>query len=300
MEIELPNDLVSAIEERRIIPFIGAGFSKNIHSDIPNWSEVINESAELLDYDYDILKLQGDFYQIAEYLSLKGELGNLYNKLYRKIESSKYKVEHSKPHQLLPYLDVQSIYTTNWDSWIEVGFKNQQIPFSKIITHEDFVKSAKTKSVYRSTSPDLLYDQAALDKIKNKYRETVIVKFHGDFNNHDSIVFRESNYYDRLDFEHPLDIRLRSEIIGKSMLFIGYSFSDTNVRYVWHKLNKMMKNISNIKKTKSYFVTHFNNPLLREVFTQNNIETILLNPRDIPENIKSLFEKIIEIQLNSD
>jgi hypothetical protein len=296
--MELPNSLIEAIEQRRLVPFIGAGFSKNIHNDIPSWSEVIYQSSDLLGYDPEILKIQGDYLQIAEYLDIKDKLGKLYNKLSKQIENSSYSVKNSLPHQLLPYIDVQSIYTTNWDSWIEAGFVDQKIPYSKIVKTEDFVNPSE---VYvppiRLDSDLLVYPTGELPNIKTKHRDTTIVKFHGDFNNTASIVFKESHYFDRLDFEQPLDIRLRSEMIGKAMLFIGYSFSDLNVRYIWHKLNKMMKNIQNDQIVKSYFVTHFNNPLLIEVFKRNNIETILLNPRDLTEDIKILFEKIIKIQM---
>lgn len=294
MQIEFSENLVEAISERRLIPFIGAGFSKNININIPTWAEAINQAAELLGYDSDILKVQGDYLQIAEYLDIKRKLGQLYSKLDKEIDNPAFQVADSLPHLLLPYIDAQSIYTTNWDCWIEEGFKNQQIPFLKIVSHEDFVKP----EIFRPTRSDIsrcLYKE--LKSIKKNFNETAIVKFHGDFGNHASIVFKESHYYDRLDFEHPLDIKLRSDMIGKSMLFIGYSFSDPNIRYVWHKLNKMMKNVVPDENVRSFFVTHLNNPLLIEVFKKKNIETILLNPRNVKEDIQKLFEQIIEIQM---
>ncbi|MCD8493636.1 MAG: SIR2 family protein, partial [Geovibrio sp.] len=62
---------------------------------------------------------------------------------------------------------------------------------------------------------------------------TQIVKFHGDFDNDDSLVLDESSYYERLEFETPLDIKLRSDVLGKSVLFIGYSLADVNLRFLF-------------------------------------------------------------------
>lgn len=66
-------------------------------------------------------------------------------------------------------------------------------------------------------------------KIDNN--KTQIIKFHGDFDDDSSIVLDETSYFQRLEFETPLDIKFRSDVLGKSVLFIGYSLSDINIRY---------------------------------------------------------------------
>jgi hypothetical protein len=297
MNFELPSGFEEAVKERRLLPFIGAGFSKNVNRKFPNWTDVISRAATLLEYDSEILMAQGDYLQIAEYLDVKGLLGELYNSLSKEMDDEKkYDITISKPHLLLPYLDVPFIFTTNWDSWIERGFENQKVPYSKIITHENFVSPRKYRLRPDEDTSSSLYSRDKVSTIRQKFSETTIVKYHGDFSNHDSIVFKEGHYYDRLDFEHPLDIKLRSEIIGRSVLFIGYSFSDPNVRRVWHKLNKVMKEIDSRDHIRSFFVTHLNNPLLIEVFKKKDIETILLSPKDIKGNLEELFQYIIELQ----
>lgn len=301
MDLDLPSSFQEAVRERRIIPFIGAGFSKNIDSSLPNWSEVIHRAAELLDYDPPILTAQGDQYQIAEYLQIKKQLGGLYNVLAKEFERDDLDVAKSKPHLLLPYLDVPFIFTTNWDAWIEKGFEHEGISYAKIITHDDFVspRTYRPKPGKPGGSPKSpLYPKGKFGAIRQKFKDTTIVKYHGDFSDHQSIVFQESHYYDRLDFEHPLDIKLRSEIIGRSVLFMGYSFSDTNVRYIWHKLKKLVKTIDPENKIRSFFVTHLNNPLLIEVFRTKNIDTILLPPKDLTTHLSGLLEYMIEQQMS--
>lgn len=51
-----PKHLLNAAAERRLLPMIGAGFSKNIDPKIPDWGEVINIAAEDLGYDPEIMR----------------------------------------------------------------------------------------------------------------------------------------------------------------------------------------------------------------------------------------------------
>jgi hypothetical protein len=296
MALKLSDDFVESVKERRLLPFVGAGFSKNVHNDFPGWAEVIRRGAELLEYDHEVLTTQGDYLQIAEYLHAKSRLGTLYHDLARRLDDDRYDISSSRPHLLLPYLDVPSIFTTNWDSWIEKGFQHERISYSKVVTQHDFA-SRRTETP-RGAAPKPAYPRIKLPKIRTRYDQTAIVKFHGDFSEHSSIVFRETDYFDRLDFEHPLDLKLRAEIIGRSVLFIGYSFSDPNVRYIWHKLTKLMNTMDGADHVKSFFVTHLNNPLQIELFRRKGIETILLTPSAIGAELAMLFEQMIDLQMS--
>src|SRR3954463_15916107 len=65
---------------------------------------------------------------------------------------------------------------------------------------------------------------------------TQIVKFHGDFDDDGSLVITETDYFNRLAFDAPLDVKFRSDALGKTVLFIGYSMTDLNIRLLLHKL----------------------------------------------------------------
>ncbi len=172
----------------------------------------------------------------------------------------------------------------------------EQIPYSKIVTHDHFVSPDTFEADIKALiSPQ--YTSEQIKKSRTKFNETFIVKFHGDFSDFNSIVYTENQFYERQNFEHPLDIRLRSEIVGRSVLFVGYSFSDPNIRYIWYKLNQLVQNIKYETPPKSYFVTYFNNPLQVELFKKRNIETILLNPMDKKGELEKLLEYIISIQM---
>lgn len=112
---------------------------------------------------------------------------------------------------------------------------------------------------------------------------TQIIKFHGDFDSDDSIVLTESSYFDRMDFETPLDIKLRSDILGKSLLFIGYSLSDINMRYMLYKLNKIWQGNNNSLPPKSYIFMTTPNPIQEKIWESRNIVPIVgenSNPSD--------------------
>src|SRR5262249_30891852 len=120
----------------------------------------------------------------------------------------------SGPHVDLINLGAPQIYTTNFDDAIEETFRIVKEPV----------------------------DVVALPKHVANFdpNKTQIVKYHGDMRHENTLVLTESSYYSRLDFESPMDLKFRSDILGKSVLFMGYSFSDINIRIIWFKLIRMM------------------------------------------------------------
>jgi hypothetical protein len=104
------------------------------------------------------------------------------------------------------------IYTTNYDNNLEVAFR---------LHKRDFVKIANTR-----------------DLAKPAEGLTQIVKFHGDFDDDQSLVIAETDYFDRLSFDSPLDIKFRADALGRSLPFIGYSLTDMNIRLLLHHMWK--------------------------------------------------------------
>lgn len=65
---------------------------------------------------------------------------------------------------------------------------------------------------------------------------TQIVKFHGDFEDDQSLVIAESDCFDRLGSTSPLDIKLWADALARTILFTAYSMSDPDIRLLLHKL----------------------------------------------------------------
>ena len=209
MNMQPITELGRAIRERRAILFVGAGVSISVG--LPSWEMLIRQMAEELGLDGELALQRDRFQTLAEYYRLKhGSIGPLRSWMDRNWSVSREKVEHSELHRLIVSLDFPIIYTTNYDRNLEVAFD---------LYGRDYVKVANARDVA----------QARQDV-------TQIVKFHGDFDDDASLVLTETDYLDRLSFDSPLDVKFRSDALGRTILFIGYSLSDMNIRLLLHRL----------------------------------------------------------------
>lgn len=295
MTVLLPSEYEDAARERKIVPFVGAGFSKNISPHMPNWEEVMDIVAKTLGYDPDVLSLHGDYLQIAQYLKIRGKEGVVYSELQNLFHLPTMSVSASRPHRLLPYVDAPAIFTTNWDYWIERSFEHEGVPYIKIVGSRDFYDREVVTPGTSTTNPPL-YDSSRRARILREYPATHIVKFHGDFTDHQSVVFTEDKYFDRMAFEDPLDLFLRSEILGRSVLFVGYSFTDRNIRFIWHRLRRIMASVPDRAKRPSYLITSGASNVQQEVMQQLGIHLIQVPPDAVGDGISEVLEKTIEWQ----
>lgn len=249
----MKSELIDSIKNKDVILFVGAGVSKNLN--LPTYSELIDEMARRLDYDPAIFNAlgNGDYLSLAEYFYLQqGSLGPLRSWMDRQWHSSDIDISKSEIHKLIVELNFPIIYTTNFDRWLEHTYEYYKKPYVKIA------------------------NVAEIAKVNSNKNETQIIKFHGDFDEDNSIVLTESSYFNRLDFETPLDIKLRSDSLGKSILFIGYSLSDINIRYMLYKLDRQWKE-SGIEhaRPKSYIFLTQPNPIKERLLEKRGIIPIV-------------------------
>ncbi len=233
---------------------------------LPSWERLIDKLARDLGFDTEVFMTYGDHLTLAEYYKLNKGIGPLRSWMDRKWHNTdKVDITESRIHQLIVELDFPIIYTTNYDRWIEFAFDAYQKAYIKIA------------------------DVADIKRIRED--ATQIIKFHGDFDNDSSIVLTETSYFDRLDFETPLDIKLRADVLGKSILFIGYSLSDINIRYLLYKLNKMWKASNNLDaKPKSFILLINPNPIQERVLEQRGIVPIISQDEDPGKGLANFLE----------
>lgn len=126
-------------------------------------------------------------------------------------------------------------------------------------------------------------------------RDTVqIIKFHGDIMAEDSIVLSESQYFSRLNFDTSLDIKLRADMLGKSILFIGYSLSDINVRLMLYRLNQLWESSIAEKGQIVYFLTN-QNPIQEKILKSIGIDPIYSKGSDRTEETVNFLKILFNV-----
>jgi len=250
----------------KLVPFIGAGLSARFN--IPSWSQLIDLIANELGWDAEVFKLSGTFLQLAEYyVAVKGSIGPLRSKMDKLFNPADDQILASKSHMKLVDLGFPLIYTTNFDEIIERSFKLRGKVFRTIASIDDI-------------------QEAPSDVAQ-------IVKFHGTFSDDKSLVVTETNYFDRLDFESPLDIKLRADMLGKSLLFIGYSFSDLNIRLMLYKLSKLRREHKLSERLPTAIMTSFGpTEVERELLAKWDVLIVELDPIDRDRSMDGLWEKL--------
>ena len=263
------DELARAIKERQVMLFAGAGLSMAVG--LPSWRELIAQMGEELDVDpQEFIALDRSYQTLAEYYRLKrGSIGPLRSWMDRNWSVSEKKVSQSRLHELIVALDFPIIYTTNYDANLEVAFRLHQREFVKVTNARDVAN----------------------------VREGVaqIVKFHGDFDDDRSRVLAESDYFDRLNFDSPLDIKFRADSLGRTILFVGYSMSDLNIRLLLYRLWQTWRNSGRERdRPRSFVFMSRPNPVQEAVLGQWGISPLSGHSEDPQEALTAFLKDLQE------
>lgn len=262
------EEIKDAYSRRRLLLFVGAGLSRGLG--LPSWSELIDHMAKELEFEPEIYRTFGDYLTLAGYYRIQKGLGGLRSWMDREWHSKDKDVSISKIHELIAKLDVDHIYTTNYDRWIEHAFEHWGHPHVKIANVGDL-----------ATKPQ---------------KGTQIVKLHGDFDDDASLVLDETSYFERLEFESPLDIKLRSDTLGKSVLFLGYSLNDINIRLLFYKLANLWKKERVVQQPASFIFFHRPNPIQQAILERWNIKVISPKSDDSTRELEELLAALVEVR----
>jgi hypothetical protein len=133
----IPDELVDSIRDRQTLLFAGAGLSMSLK--LPSWAELIAHLASEVGYDPDVFASLGDNLQLAEFYKIKKtSLGPLRSWLDRKWHANESQVDTSRAHQAIINLKFPTIYTTNYDRWLEIAFDRKNVKRVKVANVGDF------------------------------------------------------------------------------------------------------------------------------------------------------------------
>ena len=78
-----------------------------------------------------------------------------------------------------------------------------------------------------------------------------------------------------------MDLKLRSDLLGRTILFIGYSFSDPNVSYLFHVVQRMLRELPDtLRAPRAYIVLADPSDFERKLFAARSIDVIATGSAD--------------------
>ncbi len=275
---ELLETIKDSYGNDNLIPFIGAGFSKNANQNFPDWNQFVEKLfVDNLPKYFDMIKTlfpggnypidAPEFYGVAKFRE-KNPLSDYDSTEVRKIITddiqkiiSDYDINitQSEAHELLVTM-FPIIYTTNWDELIEEAMKHFCGGCNCI--------SSLTK-YFSEKDP--------------KYGS--LIKMHGSIGaDASNMVATAKDYLDLLHNQHknyPLNIKFQNESFHKDFLFIGFGFADPNINNLLYPIAAAFKKekIQHKHRPKVYMLNfHKFNPIMVEYYKEfKNIEIYCIN-----------------------
>ena len=192
------------IKEENAAIFAGAGLSAPVG--YVNWADLLKPLAEEIGID---VSRENDLVSIAQYY--KNEKTNRSEINNRIIEEFSAEVNGTENHKILARLPIGTYWTTNYDSVIEDTLKDS----GKIV--------------------DKKYTVEHLSVTKPK-RDVIVYKMHGDKENPSKAILLKEDYEIYHKTFAPFITALSGDLVSKTFLFIGFSFTDPNLDYILSRI----------------------------------------------------------------
>lgn len=248
----LMNQIIEQIEKIQqinsndnLVIFVGAGVSKN--SGVCSWWELVKEIADKigenkctsckikdlicgkcgdqielcsidgynckLKYDFsaeDFLRIPQHFYE--SFGDTEEEKKPYYDFLKDKFCSDEYKTNIID--EIIVTLQPEHIITTNYDHLLE-NVNDPRVSKYAVITKDDDILSKKGRNY--------------------------IVKMHGDIDDIENIVLKEDDYLNYSQNHIIIETFIKSLLIDKTFLFVGYSLNDNNLKLIMSYIDFFVK-----------------------------------------------------------
>lgn len=239
--LKLLNEISDLCSENRIIPFLGAGCSASILN--CDWDSLMNEIVA----QYNISD-SGNMKIAQRFIDQYGK-DKFCEFLKDKLSINDFDDDKGYVYLAVASMAIGTIYTTNQDNVMEKCCEKHGFKYKSIITIEDLISA--------------------------KIGEGLYLKYHGDYSIPESVVFSEEDYLDRIDDkDYFIDVKLKADMLGRNILFIGYSFRDINLKLFFRRLKNVFGRIP-----RSYMIVWELSDELQKECNKYNIE--IINPKEI-------------------
>ncbi|MBN1925710.1 MAG: SIR2 family protein [Prolixibacteraceae bacterium] len=198
------NDYVEKLRQGTATIFVGAGMSKA--AGFVDWKGLLRDIANELGLKIDE---EPDLISVAQFHKNKNNNRNkIDEKIVNEFTDADFETEN---HRIIARLPYSTIWTTNYDDLIE----------------DAHVKINKKVDV-KSEVDDLF--------VNRNNRSCIVYKMHGDKDKPSKAVLLKEDYEKYYYTHEPFVSLLNSELITKSFLFVGFSFTDPNINYIFGRL----------------------------------------------------------------
>lgn len=261
------SKIVDKIVEKRLVLFLGAGVSAAA-AGLPSWRKLVEEMGQELTYDEEVFLNSDDYLMLAEFFKLNKGINVFTELMKRKWKVDDEILKNNQIYSNIRRLNLPVIYTTNFDNCFERSQNLDDIypRYETVFDLDSFI-----------TRDDKL----------GRY-----MKFHGDIDHDNTIVLSEEQYYERMDFNSFMDICLQSDIMGRSVLFLGYSLSDINIKLLLYRIRRTMKDQ---KVPESYIFVDKPDDIRSRVLAQTKgIRTVLSPMTNRKESLNKFLQDLVE------
>ncbi|MBI5791878.1 MAG: SIR2 family protein [Rhodocyclales bacterium] len=203
------NSFASDIADGTAAIFAGAGLS--VASGYVNWAELLRDIAEELGLDVD---RETNLVAVAQYhLNERRNRTRINQKII-----DEFSVGHvlNENHKVLARLPIATYWTTNYDLMIEKALEAA----GKVVDVKHTVEHLKKTQ---------------------RGRHAVVYKMHGDVSDPDKAVLTKDDYEGYFRDREPFVTALAGDLVAKTFLFVGFSFTDPNIDYVMSRIRVVLR-----------------------------------------------------------
>jgi hypothetical protein len=199
---------LNEIEDGNAAILAGAGLS--IDAGYVDWKTLLHPLANELGLSLDLEK---DLVSVAQFFCNSNNRNRITQNLIDELGTAAAPTQN---HQILASLPIDTYWTTNYDRLIEDALKAE----GKVV--------------------DAKYNKDQLANTK-RGRDVVLYKMHGDIENPQQTTLTKDEY-ERYPFTHaPFITALSGDLVSKTFLFLGFSFSDPNLDYILSRIRVNFK-----------------------------------------------------------
>lgn len=234
LTISYIKEIQEASEQNRLVVFVGAGASCD--AGVPLWNDLVSQMAKVLPQE---IQAKYDNLQLAQLVRETSDEKAYYASVRKHLLQNA--TCPNAIHDGILELDPACIITTNYDTLLEEAALKKNRQFWVVSKDSD---------------------------LPQNHGERLLVKMHGDLVN-ENIVLTENDYYDYSRNFPLIRSYVVSQFASKVVLFIGFSFSDINLKYILREIQSELGS-----KMQRAFILSQDTPSLVE---QNNFKERGLN-----------------------